>query len=111
MAIFWCAKQITGNTYLGFLISFLWSVHLSHFLPLSWVTGFTDVLMLLFLFLSLGLYVSSRNNTTWRMAYPLSIVVFALCMFSKESAIFLPVMLILYELVILSRRHLGLFLG
>jgi len=109
LIIFWCAYQIVKNEYIGFLSSFLWSVHLSHFTPLSWIAGFQDLSMTLFFFLSFGLYLSWRNNETNRLKYFFSIISFSLSIFSQENAIVYPLLLIIYEIVNPSKKGLKIF--
>ena len=82
-------NAVTGNTNAAFLAALLYAVNPTRVEAVSWAYSDSYIFMAFFSFLSLLLYQKKR--------YLLSTLAFAFSLFCHESAILLPVIVVLYE--------------
>ncbi len=107
MNVFWnaatCAMVFVfvyvlfGNTVLALVTALLFSVHPVHTESVAWISGRTDILATMWSLVSLSLYVIARRRRSV-FALIASLAAFALGMFSKETAAFVPLIVVLFEL-------------
>lgn len=91
-----------ANKFLGFAGALLFAVHPAHSQALAWVVGRGEVIMAFFYLLSFYLFMRYRSERR-RRYYGFSVLCFFLALFTKETAVTLPVLLISYDLL---REHL-----
>ena len=89
------ARQLALPAVAAWLAAALWALHPMHVESVAWVTERKNVLYVFLWLGSLLLYLRARD--AWRLAYPLSILLFALALLSKGAAISLPAALVLVE--------------
>lgn len=96
--VFLLAWRLTGDRWVTAIAALLFAVHPSHVETVAWVSGATDSLMAALLLGSLLLYLKHRNSgkTTdpWQWA---SLVLAALAMLTKETALILAVIIFSYQ--------------
>lgn len=102
-----------GNDRLtAFLAALLFGVHPVQTESVAWISGRNDVLLGLLLLGSFWCYVSQYRESPRRLLmFPLSAVLFAAAIFTKESAIFLLPVFPLYELGVRRESLVTLFSG
>jgi tetratricopeptide (TPR) repeat protein len=94
----------------AFLGALVYSVHYLFMTAVAWLPARGDLLLALFAFLSLSSFIKIFAQGGWRN-YLLHAIFFTLAIFSKESAIVLPLLLALYlwayaGTAVLKRCHL-----
>ncbi|PLX26519.1 hypothetical protein C0581_04270 [Candidatus Parcubacteria bacterium] len=90
-------KKITRKNTLGFVSGFLFLLLQNHVEAISWVAVQPHVFASLFFVLGLYLYYQfTSTKNVWR--YIVSLLFFSLSIFTKETAIMFPCVLILVEL-------------
>ncbi len=103
------------------LAGLFFAVHPVHTESVTWICGRTDLVSGVFFFLAFFLYIRQVNSKpAGRVYYVLSILSFLAALFSKEMAITLPLVLILYDYCFVSgkavlkpqsiRRYAGYFI-
>lgn len=83
-----------------FVAGLLFAVHPIHTEVVAWVAGVPELLFTLFSLLALYLYIQAGQGEApshRSLSYPLSIGSFAIAIFSKETAIVLPLFLVIYD--------------
>lgn len=105
-------KKLEFRKKLAFLGALIYAVHYLFMSAVAWLPARGDLLLALFAFLTLLTFINAIEAGGWKN-YLLHGVCFTLAIFSKETAVVLPVMLALYLWAyhkghLLSRRHLGL---
>lgn len=88
--IFKLLRAMNIDSSLSLLTAFIFSIHPSHSEPVSWISARNEILYSLFGLISFYLYI--------RGSY-LSFLFFVLSLLSKETAIILPVLIFLYEII------------
>jgi len=90
---------ILRKEYISMLSAFLFSLYPLHLESVAWISGRFDILCAFFCLLSIAFFlVSEKNNKRFSVYYLLSLVSFVFALFSKEMAIALPLVLILFDL-------------
>jgi hypothetical protein len=92
------AATLTGRPGVGVVAALLFGVHSVHAEPVLWVSASNELLAGLFTLLSLRSYLAFRASPR-RAQYALTIGCYVLAIGAKETAIFLPVALGVYELL------------
>jgi Tfp pilus assembly protein PilF len=101
------------NVAFGVAAALLFAVHPVHTENVAWIAGRTDLLAAMWSFASLTCYVLARRRRSvpWLAA---ALIAFALALLAKESAAFIPLVVVLLELEPLrgelgrsGKRHLG----
>lgn len=97
VVIFWFVYLIFDKAALAAVTALLFTLHPLHTENVAWISGRTDVLSTLWAMVSLSLYVCFRQKGN---AFALlgALVAFLLALFAKESAAFLPLIVVLLEL-------------
>ncbi|MCX5886499.1 MAG: tetratricopeptide repeat protein [Proteobacteria bacterium] len=96
LVIYSLTFSLSGSLICSLLASLLFAVHPIHTESVSWISGRTDVIAGFFFFLAFLLYVSwdKRGKIFF---YAGSLIAFSLALLSKEMAVTLPMVLILYD--------------
>ena len=94
--IYLLAVHLLGSVRISLLASLLFSVHPVHTESVSWIAGRTDVIACTFFLTSLYLYIKFTEKKRLSL-YILSLLSFILSLFSKEMAVTLPLILIIYD--------------
>jgi len=96
LVIYSLTFSLSGSLICSLLASLLFAVHPIHTESVSWISGRTDVIAGFFFFLAFMLYVSwdKRGKIFF---YAGSLIAFSLALLSKEMAVTLPMVLILYD--------------
>ncbi len=108
-ALFWLAWLVFADRRLAALAALLFAVHPAHTEAVSFISGRADPLSLLFLLLSFGLLLKDAARPRLRF-FLLSLGAYALALMSRESALLLPVLVVVYRLTLrkpVSRRAFG----
>lgn len=92
------ASVKTGVTVPALMAGILFAVHPVHSEAVAWISARTELSFSFFILLSFWLYIRSYEKT-WNAGYLLSLPVFALALLSKESAIILPVILLVHDII------------
>ncbi len=97
MLLFLLLYLIFDKISLAFFTSLLFISHPIETETVSWISGRSNLLFLLFYLLSLFFYIkfSKRHKKNF---YIISLISFALSLFSKEMAISLPLILVTYDI-------------
>lgn len=84
----------------------LFAVHPIHTESVSWIAGRKDVLSLFFCMLSFYLYVlyESKTENKRRFILILSVFAYILAVFSKATAITLPFLILLFEIILAGKK-------
>jgi hypothetical protein len=93
------AATLTGRPGVGVVAALLFGVHSVHAEPVLWVSASNELLAGLFTLLSLRSYLAFRASPRRTVQYALTMGCYVLAIGAKETAIFLPVALGVYELL------------
>ena len=98
---------ILKERYISMLSAFLFSLYPIHLESVAWISGRFDILCAFFFLLAILFFlISHRNNSRFSFYYVLSLVSFIFALFSKEMAIVLPLVLILFDLFFSGKTEL-----
>lgn len=92
-------STLTQRTDIGALAAVLFGVHGAHAEPVLWISASNELLAGLFVLLGLRSYLAFRASASPKRYYALTIACYALAIGAKETAIFLPVALAVYDLL------------
>jgi 4-amino-4-deoxy-L-arabinose transferase-like glycosyltransferase len=95
------ATRVTASGIAGVTAGLLFAVHPVHTESVAFVSGRTDVLATLFVLVAVLAYARWRDSGT-RSAGVVSVAAFGLALLSKEVAVVVPLLLALYDLVVLD---------
>ncbi|HVZ16371.1 MAG TPA: tetratricopeptide repeat protein [Terriglobales bacterium] len=89
--------RLGADPWLATFAALIFAVHPAHLESAAWVSGVTDSLLSIFLFISLLCFIrgTARNNTD-SLWIALSVVFYALAILTKETAIVEPVLVATY---------------
>ena len=101
LLLFIFARRLSGRYETAFVAAVLFAVHPVHSEAVAGITFREDALCLLFVFLSLNFYLSARSEKfrEWKWIV-LSLFSFFLAVFSKETAVVLPAVILMLELCV-----------
>ena len=104
--IFLILLKIFSDFNFSLLSSLIFAVHPVHTESVTWISGRTDVLCTLLLLLSFNAYLNCLKSAgkTHSFNSLLSVFYFTLSIFSKETAIVLPLIILFYEIFFLSEN-------
>jgi tetratricopeptide (TPR) repeat protein len=105
--VYTVVASMVRTTLIAALASLLFASHPVHSGSVSFIAGRTDVAMVLFFMLAVLFYIRfrhSRGFVKWSM-YFLSSMAFVAALLSKETAIALPLVLLIYEMCIFRPRR------
>ncbi len=100
----WLATRLSGDGRVGLVAGLLFAAHPLGSEPVNYISSRSDSLAALFALLALGLFVRAEQDQAPRLRtwVRLSLV---LSLLSKESAIVLPLLFVLYDYLFLSRQR------
>jgi tetratricopeptide (TPR) repeat protein len=100
----WMARRLSGDARVGLVAGLLFAVHPLCTEPVNYISSRSDSLAGLFCLLALGFFVQAeQEGQSWQRTWVrLSLV---LALLSKESAIVLPALFLLYDYLFLSRQQ------
>src|SRR5271166_5207377 len=103
--VFRVVRQLSGDRTTAFLAALIFGVHPAHIENVAWISGVTDSLMACFVLGSLSAFLGFRRSggTGWAA---LALALFALGLLSKETAIVLPAVILVYWLMVGRDREL-----
>jgi protein O-mannosyl-transferase len=92
------ARQITRSVPIAFFTALLFGLHPIHVESVAWISGSTDPLMSLFTLAAFAAWIQADRNpssrTRWIVA---SVLCYILGCLTKETAVFLPILVFAYE--------------
>lgn len=101
--IFLIILQLTKNSFFSFIVSYLYSIHNSHYFAVFWISGIQELLLSFFIFSSFYFYLRYIElNKVYN--YLFSIIFFAFAVFSKETALVFPMLILLYDFIYRKRN-------
>lgn len=106
--VFYVILLMSGSNLVALFASVVFAVHPVHAESVSWISGMTDPLFGVFFLASFCFYLRARapdaRGHPNRRAFGLSLAMFVLAMFAKETALSLVVLVFGYELIDTSRQ-------
>jgi hypothetical protein len=103
VVLYFVALEIFRSKKLSLTVSLFFAVYPVHTEAVTWISGRPDSLSSMFYLLSLFLYIKySRNATRFSKLLFFSLIFFLLGLLSKEMAVTLPVILFLYEIILIK---------
>jgi tetratricopeptide (TPR) repeat protein len=104
VGVFYVILAMSGRSLVALLASAVFAVHPVHAESVAWVSGMTDPLFGVFFLASLYLYLKQRGSGSPRArnsarVLALSLVLFALAAFAKETALSLILLIFGYEFI------------
>src|ERR1700733_143374 len=104
--VFQVVRQLAKDRAIAFVAALIFGLHPAHIENVAWISGVTDPLMACFVLGSFSAFLGfRRSGGIWRAA--LSLVLFALGLLSKETAIVLPALILAYLLTLGRDEGLG----
>lgn len=101
--VFYVILRLSGRNLVALLASLLFAVHPVHAESVSWISGMTDPLFGVFFLASFCLYLKARSpgerGRANRRTFVLSLAMFVLATFAKETALSLVLLVFGYELI------------
>lgn len=95
--LFFLLNNIFNNKTLSFLSSLIFLIHPVQTEAVSWISGRADVLFLFFYLSSFLFYVKYKKANKKLYLFYLSLALFVFALLSKEMAVTLPLVLLVYE--------------
>lgn len=109
LAIYWFVYTLFYSRSLAFVTSILFVAHPVHTEAVCYISGSSDSLSLLFILLSLAFYAKSSYSNNIK-PYILSLIFFILALFSKENALILPLLAMLFHYIFNKKIEMRRFL-
>jgi len=107
LAIYWLVILLFSNRTLAWVTSVLFIVHPVQTEAVSYISGRGDLLSALFMLLCIIFYIIQLGTRDWRL-FIIMLSSYTLSILSKENAIILPVLLLLYHYVFKNKIKLRL---
>jgi len=104
LLVFFVLLELTGKNWLSLLAACLFAVHPAHVESVAWISGVTDPLMSVFVLISFWLYLRYKKTHRSSLLIWMSGSYF-LALLSKETAVALPVIIILYEFFLIPETR------
>ncbi len=101
--VFVMLSELTGRQMLAALAAALFAVHPSHAESIAWVSAVAEPLMALFLVPSFYFYLKYRKSGAGKHLW-LALGLYLFALWSKESALVFPLLIVLYEFICLRNR-------
>jgi tetratricopeptide (TPR) repeat protein len=102
----WLALRLSGDARVGLVAGLLFAAHPLCTEPVNYISSRSDSLAALFCLLALGLFVRAEQDQEPRQRTWVRLCL-VLTLLSKESAIVLPALFLLYDYLFLSRQRWG----
>jgi protein O-mannosyl-transferase len=96
IALYFFINALFDNTGISFLVSLLFVAHPINTEAVCYISGVGDPLSLLFMLLCLIFYIKSASAKNI-VLYILALLSFVIALFSKENAVILPVLVLVYQ--------------
>lgn len=107
LLVYLLVMLMIGNPFASFIAAIVFAVHPVQTEAVTWVSGRSNVLFLLFFLAAFISHVRSRKAPTHGGYYALSLVFFFLSLLSKEMAIVFPLLCILYDAHFFTKEKMG----
>lgn len=107
--VYWLILVLFGSSLLSLLTAALFVAHPAHTEAVSYISGRGDLLSGLFMLLCLVAYVKDRDSGRFWQRF-LMYLSYALAILSKENALALPLLLLLYHFSFRKKIKLAVFL-
>ena len=96
--VFWLARRITHDDVAAAVAATIFGLHPAHVETVAWVSGVSEPLLALLFIPAFVFYMNARERPQERVKWiALSLLMFALALLSKETAIVLPGLIFGYE--------------
>ncbi|MBN3038083.1 MAG: tetratricopeptide repeat protein [Candidatus Omnitrophica bacterium] len=104
LAVFWLVSLLWDDFITSYLASLFFIVHPLHTEAVTYISGRSDSLSLLFMLLSIIFYIknSSAKNTKF---YVLMLLSYVFALLSRENVLVLPLLLLLYHYSFQKKLH------
>ena len=94
------ARQILRDGISAGFVALLFGLHPIHIESVAWVSGVTDPLMAVFAFAAFWTWLRGERNPERRFVWQiLAVIFYAAACLSKESALFLPIVVVAYDVL------------
>jgi tetratricopeptide (TPR) repeat protein len=104
---------VLGSPFAAFIAAVVFAIHPVQTEAVTWVSGRSNVLFLLFFLLAFISHLRNRLPKPNGFCYPLALVFFLLSLLSKEMAIVLPLLCLLYDIYFIRikspREYVGYY--
>ncbi len=97
LGIYWLINIIFGKNLLALLTGIFFVIHPVHIEAVTYISGRSDSLALLFTLLSFILYLKSPPSKRVGSKYALLLLSYSLALLSRESSLILPVLILVYH--------------
>jgi tetratricopeptide (TPR) repeat protein len=95
--VYWVTGQLWEDSEVAFTAAVIFAVHPIHTESVAWISGVTDLQLTFFYLLAFGLYLRAHRPDAPRFTRVAMVASFALALLSKETAITLPAVVLIYE--------------
>ncbi len=102
---------ILNNGLTAFIAGLVFAIHPAQTEAVTWVSGRSNVLFLMFFLSAFIFHIRQRRYKERLPNYVLSLALFVLSLFSKEMAITLPFLLILYDIYFYPQKDIKDYLN
>lgn len=98
-------RKITSSSLAALLGGALFAVHPIHVESVTFISGRTDVIAAAFILCAMIFFLEARNRGATSFRFFISLLFFVLALLSKEVAVVLPAMLLVYEFTVERREN------
>jgi tetratricopeptide (TPR) repeat protein len=102
------AGRIFGDSDAGLLAGLIFAVHPINTEAVTYIAGRADPMSAFFFMAALGMYMRHREGRDKTASLILSITLFIMALLTKEAVLVFPLVLILYDALILNQDHISL---
>jgi protein O-mannosyl-transferase len=96
--VYLLARRLSKDAVIATIATLIFGLHPVHIEGVAWVSGVTEPLLALFLIPSFLFYLNWRESRPdARFYFAASVALYALAMLAKETALALPVIILIYE--------------
>ena len=106
--VFWLSTLLINSRFFAYTASFLFLLHPIHSLAIFWISGRTDIVCSIFYIFTVCCFIHFFRTENLRY-YSLAVVGFLLALASKEMAVTIPLVLLLYVLIMDTDTWQGKF--
>ncbi len=103
LAIFWFINILYADIFLACLTAILFIVHPIHIESVSYISGLSDTLGALFIFICLSLYIRSKSYVIVGLTYIAALL-------SRETGLILPALILIYHFAFRKKINFKYFL-
>ena len=107
LLIYFLVNRIFGNPDVSFLTSLIFAVHPVNTEAVTYIAGRADPLGTFFFLAAFLMYIRYRANEKNPAAFLLSIALFSMALLTKEAMLIFPLVLILYDALILNQNSIS----